>query len=77
MDSLNNQQRAMLDFERLWWATTGSKETEIAERFAMSPVRYYQRLNRVLAAPAALAYDPVTVNRLRRISAPRRRGRAS
>ncbi|WP_225337600.1 DUF3263 domain-containing protein [Mycobacterium intracellulare] len=36
----------------------------------MSAVRYYQLLNQVLSSAAALAYDPVTVNRLRRISAP-------
>lgn len=72
MDSLTDEQRAVLDFERRWWATTGGKEAAIAAQFEMSPVRYYQRLAQVLAAPAAVAYDPVTVNRLRRISAPRR-----
>lgn len=67
MDSLTDQQRAMLDFEREWWATTGGKETAIIERFDISPVRYYQVLNRLLASAAAVAHDPVTVNRLRRI----------
>ncbi|WP_207546130.1 DUF3263 domain-containing protein [Mycobacterium intracellulare] len=57
----------MLDFERSWWATTGGKEAAIAAQFAMSPVRYYQLLNRLLLLPAALAYDAVTVNRLCRI----------
>lgn len=74
MDSLTDEQRAMLDFERLWWATTGGKEAGIVAQFAMSPVRYYQVLNRLLPLPAALAYDAVTVNRLRRIRA--QRGRA-
>ncbi|TDL05997.1 DUF3263 domain-containing protein [Mycobacterium paragordonae] len=68
MDSLTDQQVEMLDFERQWWATPGRKEDAIVERFGMSPVRYYQRLAQLLAAPAALAYDPVTANRLRRIT---------
>ncbi|MDM3894803.1 DUF3263 domain-containing protein [Mycobacterium intracellulare] len=75
MDSLTDEQRAMLDFERLWWATAGGKEAAIAARFRMTPVRYYQLLNRLLPAAAALAYDPVTVNRLRRISTARRQRR--
>lgn len=68
MDSLTDQQRAMLDLEREFWATPGGKEDAIVRRFGMTPVRYYQHLTRLLAVPAALAYDPVTVNRLRRIS---------
>lgn len=72
MDSLTGQQRAMLDFERQWWSTTGGKEAAIAARFGLTPVRYYRLLSQTLALPAALAYDPVTVNRLRRFSRPRR-----
>lgn len=41
------------------------------QRFGMTPVRYYQRLNQIVAEESALAYDPVTVNRLRRIRARR------
>jgi hypothetical protein len=67
MDPLTEQQRAIIDMEREWWATSGGKEAAIADRFGMSAVRYYQVLNQVLVLPAALEYDPVTVNRLRRI----------
>ncbi|GJO05414.1 hypothetical protein NJB18091_45020 [Mycobacterium marinum] len=74
MDSLTDQQRAMIDLEREWWATHGGKDAAIREHFGMSPVRYYQLLSQLLAVPAALAYDPVTVNRLRRVSS--HRGRA-
>lgn len=73
MDSLTDQDRAMLDLEREWWSTPGGKETAIVERVGLSPVRYYQRLNRLVDTTAALAHDPVTVNRLRRIRA---KGRA-
>lgn len=58
----------MLDTEREWWATAGRKEAANSDRFGMSAVRYCQRLNDLLAQPAALAYDPLTVNRLRRIT---------
>ncbi|WP_372449628.1 DUF3263 domain-containing protein [Mycolicibacterium fortuitum] len=73
MDPLSEYERAVLDLERDWWATPGGKETAIVTRLGVSPVRYYQRLNRLIGTAAALAYDPVTVNRLRRI---RGRGRA-
>jgi hypothetical protein len=72
VDSLTDQQRAMLDFERRWWATAGGKEAAIATQFGMTPVRYYQRLRLLLATEAALMHDPVLVNRLRRISTARR-----
>ncbi|OBC11164.1 hypothetical protein A5784_35455 [Mycobacterium sp. 852013-50091_SCH5140682] len=69
MDSLTDQDRAMLDVEREWWSTPGGKEIAIVECVGLSPVRYYQRLNRLLDTAAALDHDPVTVNRLRRIRA--------
>ncbi|UVT31476.1 hypothetical protein SEA_SEJANUS_43 [Mycobacterium phage Sejanus] len=64
---------AMLDLERGWWAMQGGKESAIIDRIGVSPVRYHQRLNRLVETEAALAYDPVTVNRLRRL---RTKGRA-
>ncbi|KAA0942908.1 DUF3263 domain-containing protein [Streptomyces apricus] len=36
------------------------------------PVRYYQVLNALLDTERALAHDPVTVNRLRRVRERRR-----
>ncbi|QRY48095.1 DUF3263 domain-containing protein [Mycolicibacterium boenickei] len=69
MDSLTAQDRAVLDLEREWWATPGGKETAIIDRVGIRPVRYYQRLNRLIETESALAYAPVTVNRLRRIRA--------
>ena len=38
----------------------------------LSATRYYQLLNALLDDPRALAHDPVTVNRLRRIRDARR-----
>jgi hypothetical protein len=66
MDTLTDQERAMLDLEQQWWATAGGKEAAIVA-MGLSPTRYYQLLNRLLASEKALAYAAVTVNRLRRI----------
>ncbi|MFD5762201.1 DUF3263 domain-containing protein, partial [Streptomyces sp. NPDC127044] len=41
-------------------------------RLGLAPVRYYQLLNALLDDPRALAHDPITVNRLRRIRDTRR-----
>ena len=57
---------ALLDFERDWAAHQGDKGGAITERFGISAARYYQLIARVIDDPAALAYDPLTVRRLRR-----------
>ncbi|MCK8680595.1 MULTISPECIES: DUF3263 domain-containing protein [Streptomyces] len=64
---LSDRDRALLAMERLSWPGPGAKERAIRERLALSPTRYYQLLNALLDDPAALAHDPVTVNRLRRL----------
>lgn len=61
------QQIEILAFEKRWYTAQGSKEADIAERFSLSAVRYYQRLNQLLDDPAAMQADPVLVKRLRRI----------
>ena len=64
MDSLTDIEQQMLDLEGQWWSTPGPKEAAIADQFKMSAPRYYQ----LLGTAAALAYDPITVNRLRRVA---------
>jgi Protein of unknown function (DUF3263) len=64
---LDDQQRAILDFERTWWKQAGAKEQAIRDTFAISPTRYYQRLNTLLELPGALSYDPGLVHRLQRL----------
>lgn len=66
-DGLTEHQADVLDFERGWWKSSGSKETAIREAFDTSSTRYYQELNAILDLPAALVYDPMLVRRLRRI----------
>ncbi len=72
---LSHRDREMLAFERQWWRAAGAKETAIRDRFELSPTRYYQVLNALVDRPAALAFDPLLVARLRRVRAARRRTR--
>jgi len=67
MDPLTGQQRAILDLEARWFATTGGKEQAI-QQIGLTPVRYYQLLNRLIDSEAALLYNATVVNRLRRVS---------
>jgi hypothetical protein len=68
---LTDGERELLDFEKQWWRQPGAKEQAIRDRFELSPTNYYRLLNTLLDRPAALAYDPVLVNRLRRVRAGR------
>jgi hypothetical protein len=47
----------------------------VRARFGLSPARYYQLLNRLIDRPEALEYDPMLVQRLRRLRESRRRKR--
>jgi hypothetical protein len=73
--ALTVRDRAILDFERDWWAEPGSKEAAIRERLHLSPTRYYQVLNDLLDSAEALGYDPLVVRRLRRQRDRRRKAR--
>jgi hypothetical protein len=74
---LSEQHAALLDFEKSWWALSGSKESEIRERFDISPTRYYQLLNALIDSPDALAHDPLLVKRLRRMRETRQKERTA
>ena len=69
---LTDRDRAILDFERSWWAEAGPKEALIREKFELSATRYYQILNELLEAPEAYAYDPLVVRKRLANSAPLR-----
>lgn len=66
-DGLGERERAVLALERRGFSGPGAKERAIREELGLAPVRYYQLLNALLDDPRALAHDPVTVNRLRRL----------
>ena len=67
--------REILDFEREWWKSAVPKEVAIRDRFGISSARYYQLLNRLIDRTDALRYDPMIVQRLRRLRETRRRER--
>ena len=72
---LSELERAILDFERTWWTSPGSKESLIRGDLGISPTRYYRQLALLVEHDAALAYDPLVVRRLRRLRDRRRRAR--
>lgn len=69
---LGTREKAILALERRTFPGPGAKERAIREELGLSPVRYYQLLNALLDDERALAHDPVTVHRLRRIREARR-----
>ena len=74
---LSTRDREILAFERQWWKYAGAKEQAVRELFDMSATRYYQVLNTLIDAPAALAFDPMLVKRLRRLRSARQRARSA
>ncbi|OEJ29538.1 hypothetical protein BGM19_17775 [Streptomyces agglomeratus] len=72
---LSERDRAVLAVERRSWPGPGAKERAVREQLGISPTRYYQLLNALLDDPRAVALDPVTVNRLRRVRDARRERR--
>ncbi|MGV9275265.1 DUF3263 domain-containing protein [Streptomyces griseosporeus] len=72
MEELGARELGILALERRPFAGPGAKERAIREELDLSPVRYYQLLNALLDDERALAHDPVTVNRLRRVRDSRR-----
>ena len=74
---LSERDQQVLGFERQWWKYAGAKEQAIRELFDMSATRYYQVLNALIDTPAALAFDPMLVKRLRRLRSSRQRARTA
>ena len=75
--SFAERNRALLDFERNWPAHQGDKEQAVREHFGFSGARYYQLLARLIDDADAMAYDPLTVRRLRRRRDERRNRQAA
>lgn len=71
-EELGAREQAILALERRGFPSSGAKERVIREELDLAPVRYYQLLNALLDDERALAHDPVTVNRLRRVREGRR-----
>lgn len=77
---LDDLARRTLDFEAQYITTSrainATKEIRIRETFDEHPARYYQRLDALLANPAAEAEYPQLVHRLRRLREARRAARS-
>lgn len=71
--TLDPRAREILAFEQQWFQYSGVKEQRVRELFGVSITRFYQELNAILDDPRALEFDPLTVNRLRRLRAARKR----
>ncbi|MEU9170829.1 DUF3263 domain-containing protein [Streptomyces sp. NPDC048420] len=69
---LDRRERDILALEHRGFPGPGAKERAIREELGLAPVRYYQLLNALLDDERAVAHDPVTVNRLRRVRDARR-----
>lgn len=63
---LSEHDKAVLDFEGRYWSDESRKVAEIREAFGIGHITYLQRLNALIETQAALAYAPLTVNRVRR-----------
>lgn len=64
MTPLTDREQRILDHERHHYKHSGAKETAIAHQFG-NVTYYYQDLNQLLDRQEALAYAPMTVQRLR------------
>ena len=73
---LSERDLAVLAFERQWWRHVGAKEEAIRSELGLSSARYYQILGALIDEPAALAHDPMLVNRLLRMREARAQSRA-
>ena len=73
--SLADRERAILDFERSWGSEDVEKEILVSQRFGINTAEYYRVLNDLIDRPEALAHDPLSVRRLRRLRDRRRRAR--
>ena len=64
--ALTERDKAILDFERSWWANPGRKDQEVRAHLELSMTRYYELLTEILADPDSLSHDPLLVRRLKR-----------
>jgi len=74
---LNEEDRAILDFERVSWREPGPKDMAIEIGLGLTAADYYERLRLLVVRREALAYDPLTTKRvLTIIEEPRQSGLA-
>lgn len=65
---MTDEDRALLDFAGKQWRSPGAHADAVRAELGLSVTRYFQKLNKLLDDPEALAYSPIVVNRLRRMT---------
>ncbi|WP_341258264.1 DUF3263 domain-containing protein [Gordonia malaquae] len=65
---MTDDDRRLLDFAARRFSAPGAHAAAVREELGLSVTRYWQRVGALLDDPEAVAYSPVVVNRLRRIS---------
>lgn len=66
---MTDEERRMLDVAGQHWNYAGTQAATIRSEFGITITRFWQRINQLCDDPAALAYAPSTVYRLRRVRA--------
>lgn len=65
--TLTDTDRRILDFADQRWQQRGNHADAIRAEFGLTVTRFWQKVNNLLDREDALAYAPLTVNRLRRL----------
>ncbi|MGO3325365.1 DUF3263 domain-containing protein [Gordonia sp. (in: high G+C Gram-positive bacteria)] len=65
---MNDEDRAILDLSRRQYRSAGAHADAVRDELGLSVTRYFQKLNQLLDDPEAIAYSPIVVNRLRRMT---------
>lgn len=76
-EHLSDKDRELIDFAARWWKYAGAQEQAIRDTFDVSATRFWQQLNELIDHPEAMAYDPVTIKRYRRMRDQRLAARSS
>lgn len=64
---MTDEDRRLLDMAGRRWNHSGAMAEAINAEFGLSVTRFWQRVNNLCDTEEALAYAPLTVNRLRRL----------
>ena len=66
-DDLSEDQKRVIDFAKRQYRYPGKQEEDMLQTFGYRGTTFFRKLNDLLDHPKALEYDPVTINRYRRI----------
>lgn len=63
-DTLTDRDKAILRLAVDTYRYPAARERQAAQQFGLSPIHYWQEVNRLIDHPAAYRWDPQTVNLL-------------